>query len=273
MNSLVSVVIPYYNNEKTIIRAIESVRNQLYKNLELTLIDDGSSDNSYSLVENYLLTNKLEFDVRHIKQKNSGPSIARNKGILLAKGKYVAFLDADDSWEKEKVKVQMDILDKHPNIDMLGCNFYINDLTNNKKNRHYFVKEPLRKITFNDMLYKHFYATPCVIVKKDVIIDCGMFNNKQKYMEDSLLFTKIVRKYNAYMSNDFLVNTYKNSFGESGLSGNLNCMQKFELINFKTLYKENNNSNNKMSLTTFVFCNLFSILKFVRRKILVILRK
>jgi len=273
MKQLVSVIIPYYNNENTIVRAIESVLYQTYTEIELILINDGSNDNSYNIVNDFIEKNEIKINVVNIEQENSGPSVARNKGILLAKGMYVAFLDADDTWEKEKLEIQMNLFNKNPEIDMLGCNFYINIESKNEKIKKYFVKDELKKITFNEMLYKHFYATPCVIVKKSVLLQVGMFNESQDYMEDSLLFTKIARDYEAYMSNDFLVNTYKKSFGESGLSGNINKMQKYELKNFNTLYKENNKSNYKMSRLNYLACYIFSILKFIRRKILVGIRK
>ena len=203
MKPLVSVIIPYYNNEDTIVRAIKSVLSQTYTQIELILINDGSVDNSYNLVNEFIEKNKIEISLVNIKQENLGPSVARNKGILLAKGMYVAFLDADDTWEREKLQIQMDLLNKNPKIDMLGCNFYINIQSEGKKIKKYFVRDKLKKISFNSMLYKHFYATPCVIVKKSVILEVGMFNENQKYMEDSLLFTKITRDYEAYMINDF----------------------------------------------------------------------
>ena len=272
MDKLVSVIIPYYNNKDTIIRALESVLNQSYNNLELIIINDGSKDDSYEIVCEYLQKYDGNININHINQENQGPSITRNKGIKLSKGEYIAFLDADDSWNLDKIKIQMDILTRNPHIDLLACNFYIVN-TDGKKEKHYFVKDDLVQITFDQMLVKHYYATPCVIVKKQVALNCGMFKENQHYMEDSMLFTKICRDYNGYMTNDFLVNTYKNSFGESGLSGNLNKMQKYEIINFINLYKENSTSNNKLSIFKLIICMVFSTLKFIRRKLIVALRK
>lgn len=269
---LVSVVIPYYNNEKTIARAINSVISQTYRNRELLIIDDGSNDSSNKIVSELIETMNSDTSIKHIVQQNQGPSVARNQGILNAKGQYVAFLDADDSWEDNKLELQMSILTNDTSIDMISCNFNI-ILPDKSIQKHYFVNKKLCRINFKQMLNKHYYATPCVIAKKDVLIECGMFNEKQHFMEDSLLFTKICRDYNAYMINDFLVNTYKNSFGESGLSGQLNKMQKYEYLNFITLYKDNNISNEKMSILQLVWCFIFSTLKFFRRKVIVFFRK
>lgn len=269
-NDLVSVIVPYYNNEKTIIRAIESVVNQQYKNLELIIINDGSTDNSYKIVCEYLKKIK-GIRTLHISQKNLGPSVARNNGIKKSKGKYIAFLDSDDSWELIKIKRQIEFLKENKHVDMLGCNFNILDEKNRIK-KHYFVKSN-KKITFRNMLYKHYYATPCVIVKKEVLLKSGLFNEGQFYMEDSLLFTTICRKFNAHMTNEFLVNTYKNSFGQSGLSKNIQKMQKYEIYNFRTLYHENRSENKKIYLIEYIFIMLFSYLKFIRRNAIVLIRK
>lgn len=270
---LVSVIIPYYNNEKSIIRAIKSVVNQTYKNVEIILVDDGSIDKSYSLVNEYIKDLNSNINIINITQKNSGPSVARNRGIKLAKGKFIAFLDADDSWKNYKIENQIKVLKCNPNIDLLGCNFNIINLKSNTVDRKIFIKKPLEKISFRKLLYKHYYATPCVIVKNQVIKECGLFNENQKHMEDSLLFTRIARDFNAYMTNEFLVNTYKKPYGDCGLSSQLNEMQKGEINNYILLYRENKKSKNKLNFIEFMFCIIFSYIKFIKRKLVVLCRK
>ena len=91
---LVSIIVPVYNAEKYIEFTINSVIEQSYNNWELLLIDDCSVDNSKSIIENY---SKKDVRIKYYKQKkNSGPAVARNRGIDLAKGRYVCFIDADD---------------------------------------------------------------------------------------------------------------------------------------------------------------------------------
>lgn len=95
-NSLVSIIVPVYNAEKYLSECIESIQNLTYKNIELILIDDGSTDNSGLICDEYA-TN--DHRIRVIHQENSGPSVARNNGINVAKGKYIQFVDSDDSVE------------------------------------------------------------------------------------------------------------------------------------------------------------------------------
>ena len=92
---MISVVIPLYNKEKYIKRAIESVLNQTFQKFEIIVVNDGSTDKSAEIVQNI-----KDPRIRLINQKNAGVSAARNRGIQEAKYEYIAFLDADDFWEK-----------------------------------------------------------------------------------------------------------------------------------------------------------------------------
>ena len=105
--SLVSVVIPAYNAEKTIADCLDSVNDQTYPDIEIIVINDGSADQTLKLLEEY-----QRFSLRPLRiytQKNAGPSVARNCGISLAKGEYIAFLDADDRWVKDKIENQLKV--------------------------------------------------------------------------------------------------------------------------------------------------------------------
>lgn len=92
-----SVVIPVYNGEKFIIRALNSLKNQSYKNLEIIVVNDGSTDDTTKIVSSFASEN-TGLDIKYFSQENSGPSTARNFGLSVATGDYVAFLDADDAF-------------------------------------------------------------------------------------------------------------------------------------------------------------------------------
>lgn len=110
-NELVSIIIPSYNSEKFILETIQSVQNQTYINWEIILIDDCSTDATVTLIKE-----KAAIDARiHWQQleKNSGTGVARNLGLSQAKGRYIAFLDADDLWKPEKLEKQLQFLQKN----------------------------------------------------------------------------------------------------------------------------------------------------------------
>lgn len=98
MNELVSVIIPLYNKEKYIKRCIDSLVKQTYKNLQIIIVDDGSTDNSTDIISQY-----KDERIELIQKKNEGVSLTRNRGIESSKGKYIAFVDADDYVSKDYI--------------------------------------------------------------------------------------------------------------------------------------------------------------------------
>ena len=110
----VSVVIPTYNSGQYLPEALESVLAQTVPPLEIIVVDDGSTDDTADRLHPYLNLITYKF------QTNSGVSAARNAGLQLAKGDYVAFLDADDVWHPRKLEFQMGILTSHPDLGLLG---------------------------------------------------------------------------------------------------------------------------------------------------------
>ena len=108
--ALVSIVVPVFNSEKFIIETIQSVKKQTYQNWELLLVNDCSTDKSEQIIRKY----EEDKRIRLINLKaNSGAAIARNTGINNAKGKYIAFLDADDLWNKEKLEKQIKFMEEN----------------------------------------------------------------------------------------------------------------------------------------------------------------
>lgn len=103
---LVSVIIPVYNGAKFLEEALQSVFAQDYSNLEIIVVDDGSTDNSAEIVQRFPW-------VKYIYQKNQGVSVARNTAITKASGEYIAFIDSDDIWMPEKLSVQIEVMLKH----------------------------------------------------------------------------------------------------------------------------------------------------------------
>lgn len=130
-DKIISVIIPVYNVEKYLNRCIDSVVNQTYTNLEIILIDDGSSDSSGKIADEW---GKRDKRIKVIHKKNEGVSVARNYGVELARGKYIGFVDSDDYIEKNMFEIlYKNILYTNSNISM--CNYYIvnQDYTYNHK--------------------------------------------------------------------------------------------------------------------------------------------
>ncbi len=122
-NPLVTVVIPLFNKEDFVLEALQSLHNQTYSNWECIIIDDGSTDTSITKVKSYI--SKVPGVWKILSQENMGPSAARNTGIKSALGKYIALLDADDLWFKDKLMIQVQYLEKNPNVSLLLSNYII----------------------------------------------------------------------------------------------------------------------------------------------------
>ncbi|MBP1464210.1 glycosyltransferase family 2 protein [Candidatus Chloroploca sp. M-50] len=107
----ISVIIPVYNGERFLAEAIQSVLDQTLPPDEIIVVDDGSTDGSAALVHRLASTSRLP--IHYIYQENQGPAAARNHGVQLALGAYIAFLDADDIWDRDKLSVQLRLLTEH----------------------------------------------------------------------------------------------------------------------------------------------------------------
>jgi glycosyltransferase involved in cell wall biosynthesis len=111
---LVSVIIPAYNSAAFVLQAVQSALDQTYRNYEVIVVDDGSTDDTK------LLLSRFEGQLRYLYQENRGLSDARNTGLKAAKGDLVCFLDADDLWASNKLELQLAFLQEHPDIALLS---------------------------------------------------------------------------------------------------------------------------------------------------------
>lgn len=262
---LVSVVIPMYNAEHTIARAINSALMQTYRKFEVIVVDDGSTDRSLAVVKE-IAAKKDAVAIRLIVKKNGGVSSARNAGMCAAKGEFIAFLDADDEWVREKIATQIDILNKHPNVSFVGSM-----VESGVYSRFVFKKiSPLQPISLRDQIFKNYFPTPTVVIRGDVVGRVGYFDESQRYAEEGNYWIRILAHYKALLIAKPLVlcGDGKPSFGHSGLSGNLREMERGELKNICYAH-----SNGLIGPVAYIAGVIFSLAKYVRRIILVSIRR
>ena len=117
--ALISVIVPVYNRESVLKKCIDSILNQTYKSIQLILVDDGSTDNSFSVCQSYALKDSR---VLVLHQKNSGPAFARNAGLEVAKGKYIMFVDSDDCIHQKCIEIMYDAI-QHYSVSIAMCEF------------------------------------------------------------------------------------------------------------------------------------------------------
>jgi len=192
MKPTVSVVMTCYNYEKYVGRSIESVLAQTYEDYELIIINDGSTDNSDSIIKSYIQDKRIYYVI----QNNAGQAKAKNVGIKHSCGKYIAFLDADDLWEKEKLELQLPLFNKK-NVGLVYSNATWIDGTDSVLGQGWlggYLKPRSGKVT-KYLIYDNFIYFSSAVVKRECIEDKGCFNESQHMSIDWELWLRLSSKY------------------------------------------------------------------------------
>ncbi|EDP71785.1 hypothetical protein FBALC1_04837 [Flavobacteriales bacterium ALC-1] len=189
-----SVIIPLYNKAEYISDCIKSALSQTFEDYEIVIINDGSTDNSISVVEKF---NSQKIQLFH--QDNAGASIARNNGANLATAEYIAFLDADDVWKPNHLACIKASIDLYPNAGLFANNYFIkhnqNHIAPAKLNFNVIDKQPLVLDNFfKTSLYDTVVWTSAAAIKKQKFIDYGMFNPLYLSSQDLDLWIRIALK-------------------------------------------------------------------------------
>lgn len=204
MKPLVSVVIPMYNRKNTIRRAVESVLDQTYKNIEIIVVDDASTDSSVEIVESI-----HDDRIRIIRlPNNQGANHARNKGIRAAKGEYLAFQDSDDEWMPTKLEVQIDYVQKN-NLQAVFCSHYLVGEYSVGQVPSEQIMDYMQNSSVREVLHKqNVIGTPTLLVHRKVIEHVGMFDEKLPRFQDYDLVIRISQKYDIGFVSQVLVKIY-----------------------------------------------------------------
>lgn len=199
----VSVVIPAYNAAAFLDVAIDSVARQTYRNLEIIVIDDASDDRTAERAQELLASHGLRHTVKRL-SVNGGPSFARNRGVELARGEYVAFLDADDEWLPEKLAKQVALMDANPRVTLCGCQADWVDVNGGLIRPLYKDLPPLLPEGWKLLLWNCYVATPCAMVRR---LDLGIypFDVNLRVGEDRDLWIRLASNGTVGLVNEKLV--------------------------------------------------------------------
>jgi len=171
---MISIILPTYNGEKYINRAIDSVISQTFLDWELIIINDGSNDNTEEILKKYIVKDKR---IIYLSQDNQGPNRARQKGIDNSRGEYIAFLDVDDIWiDKDKLKKQIEFLESNRDHVLVGTG--VVNVDDNKEINRYFMPET------DENIRQKFLRINC-FVNSSILFRKVVLNNVKN--SDSLL--------------------------------------------------------------------------------------
>ncbi|MHC4326943.1 MAG: glycosyltransferase family 2 protein [Planctomycetota bacterium] len=191
-SGLVSVIIPTYNREALVCRAIQSVLNQTYQNFEIIVVDDGSSDNSAKTVRTI-----NDYRIKVFSQKNCGVSAARNKGIELATSDFIAFLDADDEWTPKFIETVLKLKDKFPQAGAYVTAYQVCDIDGRIHTSGFKAIPPAPWEGIIDNYFKSatlgdsIVSSSTVCVNKSTLAETGVFPLIKGLGQDQDLWARI----------------------------------------------------------------------------------
>lgn len=220
MKALVSIIIPIYNSEKYLSRCIDSVRNQIYKNLEIILINDGSTDDSYRICNEL---SRLDERIRVIHKCNEGVSKARNIGLEISNGEYIFFMDSDDYIDKTVISELIQHTNKY---DMIKIGYKLITRYKAEKvisnNSVYSNKDYIKKILLSD-IGGHSWG---YLIRKDMIRNL-YFDQNTSCMEDTIFIINCIMNISKIKCVDTSYYNYR--INENGITCSSNRI--FENIN------------------------------------------
>jgi len=221
----VSIIIPTYNREAHLRCTIQSVLDQTFKNFELLICDDGSTDGSHHLVKEF-----QDARIKWLAGKNSGgPAIPRNNGIAAAKSEWLAFLDSDDSWEPEKLEKQLKAANDY-NVKAVCTNSKV--VKNNTiQDNFYFPQSHNSRLSFTDMLEVNRVICSSMLIHRSIIAQIGVFPEEFEYrgIEDYVLWLSSSMLTDIYYIDDALTQ-YRDEVADS-LRGDIVCSDPIILDN------------------------------------------
>ena len=218
MNKLVSVIITTYNRLELLKKALKSVQKQSYDNIEIIVVD--GSDNK--LTENYISN---DGSIIYAKSKKNHPNILRNLGLECSNGDFIAFLDDDDTWEKEKIEKQIQCFQ---NNDIGLCYTGKNVLDKNDQKINYSYKSGRFSSDFKSILWDNFIGiTSSIMIKKNILDVTGFFDEKLPALQDYDFCIRVCQNFQVLGINEALVN-YKYLYSQDQVSNkkinfNLSC--------------------------------------------------
>ncbi len=242
MKPIVSIITPIYNSEKTIEETINSVLNQTFKEFELIIVDDLSTDKTVSIIKKYQeLDNRIKLFVL---SKKGGATGARNRAIKEAKGRYVAFLDADDLWKKDKLEKQIKFMQDNQIAFSYTDYDYIDEYSNNL-NRY---RKCPQKVTYFRMLLGDSIGCLTVIYDSKIVGKIKIPNITKR--NDYALWCLILKKVKVGYKYKEILASYRKS------NGSLSSGKKAHLLKYHYQLHQEINGFNLVIATFFTILNI-----------------
>jgi glycosyltransferase involved in cell wall biosynthesis len=194
---LASVIMPCYNHSRFVVESATAILTQTFHDLELIIVDDGSTDGSLEVVHELTRLDPRVHVISH--GQNFGPSRSRNSGLRAARGDYLGFCDADDVWKPDKLALQIDLLTRNPGYDVTYCESEIINERGEPKGRLFsdlFPHGPIaRESVFERLCQTNFINMQTVLLRRHCIQEGGYFDESLRTMEDWWQWIRLAQRY------------------------------------------------------------------------------
>lgn len=252
----VTVIIPCYRCTDTIDRTVASVANQTLKPAEVILVDDGSNDDTPAALKRL----QQEYGEQWIKvielDDDYGVSVARNTGWEAASYDYIAFLDADDAWHRDKIAVQYAWMREHPDVMLSGHPIVIKPKTLNAETPPSELKATL--ISKQRLLISNVFVMSSLMVKRDCPV---RFHPSLRYSQDYYFHLEVIlQEEQAVVMNYPIVYRFNAPYGESGLTKKLKALEADELAVYRKVWQSKH-----IHVVTYFILYLWSLIRYLRR--------
>lgn len=257
MKSLISIVMPVYNEESYLKECIESVLNQSFVNFEFLIIDDGSQDKSSVIINEYM---KLDCRIKYYRKENTGITDTLNFGLSKAVGKYICRMDSDDIMHKTRLQKQFNFMEKNKYVQVLGSNAVLIDKFNKQIRIKRLPSNP--GDIFCSMFFEDVIIHPTSFFRKDIFKNSQYYNANYKVSQDYELWTRIINETNFY---NLKCNLIKYRIHSNNITSRRTKEQRCNSVKIKKAFYEKhiNNISEKNIEDIFINNNIFLLEKYI----------
>jgi teichuronic acid biosynthesis glycosyltransferase TuaG len=257
----VSVVIPCWRAADVVARAVASVAGQTVQPTEVILVDDASGDDTLPAIRAAAQNYPSDWIRVITRDANGGPGLARNSGWEVARGDYIAFLDADDVWHSRKLELQMSWMLAHPEVDLTG---HKSGLIHTGEPEALIVGRPsARPVSMSELLFKNPFPTRSVVLRRDLPF---RFDGRL-VTEDLLMWLQVAAAGKCWVLDAALAYSYRPDFSPGGYSG---ALWEHELRELRALRVAR--QRNVLSPPVWSIASAWSLTKFARRVVINLVR-
>jgi len=227
-----SIIMPCFNHSKFLTDSVNGIRRQTCQDLELIIVDDCSSDTSWERIQDMARQDTRIKTIHHT--CNQGASKSRNDGLHMATGQFIAFCDADDIWECDKLRIQMNLLQNNPTFDVVYCDALFIDESGSLTGMRFSERFPPPKSfsgrLFNDLVTRNFINIQSVLMRKECVQRAGYFDEGIKWVEDWWYWIRLSRDHSFLYTEEPLARYRVHSRSTNLVQKRGYCVNRFKVF-------------------------------------------